>query len=119
MTPYEHAKSSANKFGGVPTDYIELHDWFDCTKSLTGDWGHRALRHHAAGIQWAVEKFGHFIKNSHGSEVATKLIAEQHVKEDCGFIPRASDWTDCVVKNPKDWMLKVKTRSKELNMVVQ
>ena len=55
MTPYKHAQSSVAKWGGTPEDYIELHDWFDETKMFTGDWTHRALRHHSAGIQWAIQ----------------------------------------------------------------
>jgi hypothetical protein len=87
MTPYKHAQGSVAKWGGSPEDYIELHDWFDETKMFTGDWTHRALRHHSAGIQWAIQKFGHAIKISTGHAIPTKLIAEQHIMEDCGFIP--------------------------------
>lgn len=66
MTPWKHAESSVKRWGGLPTDYIKLHDWFDETKAYTGDWTHRALRHHSAGIQWAIERFGHVIVNSKG-----------------------------------------------------
>ena len=83
----KHAQSSVAKWGGSPEDYIELHDWFDETKMFTGDWTHRALRHHSAGIQWAIQKFGHAIQISTGHAIPTKLIAEQHITEDCGFIP--------------------------------
>jgi len=27
--PWQHALSSAKKFGGRPEDYLHLHDWFD------------------------------------------------------------------------------------------
>jgi len=27
-----HAESSARKFGGVPSDYQSIHDWFDASK---------------------------------------------------------------------------------------
>jgi len=74
MTPYHHALSSAKKFGGRPEDYTALHDWFDETKQYTGDFTHRALRHHSAGIQWAIEKFGHTIENSDGKSVPVKLL---------------------------------------------
>lgn len=108
MTPWKHAESSAKKWGGVPEDYIEIHDWFDETKSLTGDWTHRALRHHSAGIQWAIEKFGHAIVNSKNTRVPVKLIAEQHVMEDCyGLIPTAQDWLELLKLGPKEWMLKI------------
>ena len=111
MTPYKHAESSAKKFGGYPEDYIKIHDWFDETKQYTGDWTHRAMRHHAAGIQWAIEKFGHTIVNCEIKDVPVKLIAEQHVMEDCGFIPTIQDWMKPVLESPRDWMLKVQKRS--------
>jgi len=100
MTPWKHAESSAKKWGGIPEFYIELHNWFDETKQYTGDWTHRALRHHSAGIQWAIETFGDTI---HG--VPTKLLAEQHVTEDCGTIPTVQDWMAPLKGNPHVWML--------------
>ena len=119
MTPLDHAISSTKRFGGKIGDYIEIHDWFDETKAYTGNFGHRMLRHHAAGIQWACEKFGHTIINSEGTVVATKMVAEQHVTEDCGFIPTVSDWTDIVVKNASEWMLKVGKKKVEHTMEVK
>lgn len=118
MTPYHHAVSSAKKFGGNPQDYIALHDWFDETKQFTGDFSHRAVRHHSAGIQWAIEKFGHWIENSDGKQIPTKLVGEQHVVEDCGFIPTIQDWLKPVVKNPEDWMLKVAKKHEKVLEVV-
>lgn len=113
MTPYNHAISSAKKFGGKPEDYIAIHDWFDETKQYTGDFTHRALRHHAAGVQWAIEKFGHAIENSQGKMVPTKSIAEQHVMEDCGNIPTVESWLAPIRKQPDVWMLKVAVKSVE------
>lgn len=118
MTPWHHSETTVKKFGGKEEDYIRVHDWFDETKAFTGNWTHRAMRHHAAGIQWAIEKFGDTITNSNGDKVPTKLIAEHHVLEDCGFIPTISDWTQNLAENPRDWMLKVKvkkTKKLELN----
>ena len=37
MTPWSHAESSAEQFGGIPEDYIRIHDWLDETKQYTGD----------------------------------------------------------------------------------
>jgi hypothetical protein len=48
--PYHHALASVKKWGGEVSDYIELHSWFDQSKSIAGDFRHRALRHHAEGI---------------------------------------------------------------------
>ena len=117
MTPYKHAQSSASKWGGEPEDYILLHDWFDQTKSYTGDWTHRALRHHSAGVQWAIEKFGHTILNSRGQKIPTKVLAEQHLIEDCGFIPTPAHWLGVLSKHPDEWMLRVgKTRTTTLEV---
>ncbi len=44
MTPYDHAISSARKFGGKPKDYIHIHDFFDETKQYTGNFGHRMVK---------------------------------------------------------------------------
>lgn len=118
MTPWKHAESSAHKWGGNPEDYFDLHDWFDQTKQYTGDWTHRALRHHSAGIQWAIELFGPYLTNSAGQKIPTKVLAEQHVTEDCGFIPTPQDYLKLLVKNPEPWMLKVGKTSKMLSMEI-
>jgi hypothetical protein len=111
MSPWKHAESSVKKWGGEPLDYIVLHDWFDETKQFTGDWTHRALRHHSAGVQWSVEKFGHAIRNRDGKWVPTKMLAERHIDEDCGFIPTPKDWLSVIGGSPESWMLKVQKRS--------
>jgi hypothetical protein len=117
VTPWLHAKSSAKKYGGNPADYIELHDWFDETKQYTSDFTHRALRHHSAGVQWAVEKFGHVIQNVDGKWIPTKALAEKHIEEDCGFVPTPKDWLRPIEESPCSWMLKVKIKStKELEV---
>lgn len=118
MTPWKHAESSVKRWGGLPTDYIKLHDWFDETKAYTGDWTHRALRHHSAGIQWAIEKFGHVIVNSRGQSVPTKMLAEQHVEEDCGWIPTPADYLKVLGKAPEPWMLKVGKKTVVQEMVL-
>lgn len=111
MTPYKHAQSSASKFGGRPEDYCAIHDWLDETKAFTGNWTHRALRHHAPGVQWAIEKFGHAILNSNGVSIPVKEIAEQHIMEDCGYIPTIQDWLKPLASSPEKWMLRVGTKT--------
>lgn len=112
MSPYYHAKSTANRFGGDPLEYIHIHNWFDETKAYTGDFRHRALRHHSAGVEWAIEKFGHVVHNSAGRSVPVKVIAEMHIMEDCGFIPTPQDYLKHI--DPPKWMLKVAKKSREL-----
>ena len=98
-----HAQSSARRFGGVPDDYICLHEWLDETKTHLADARHRALRHHSQGIFELERTFGRTITNSDGREVPVRLIGEQHVMEDCGgFIPTVADWLGAIRFEP--WM---------------
>lgn len=102
MKPYIHAQSSVEKFGGKTRDYIEIHDWFDQTKSHFGDNRHRAILHNSFGIFLAEQFFGHVITNSDNKEVSVRDIGEQHVVEDLGFIPNVSDYLSQLTH--QDWM---------------
>lgn len=102
--PYHHAVSSAKKFGGKPEDYQRIHDWFDRSKEFLADFRHRAVSHHAQGIFECERLFGTTIKNSDGREIPTRLIGEQHVKEDLGFIPTLEAWLGCIGQKP--WMIR-------------
>lgn len=127
--PLVHAKSSARKFGGVPDDYVELHSWFDQTKVTMPDVRHRALLHNAFGIYLAEQQFGlaeenrilrqrlkdlgheqhglarvYITRPSDGKQVPIRPIAEQHVTEDCGYIPTVQTWLE---KMPMElWMIR-------------
>ena len=121
--PYHPALSSAKKWGGVPEDYQHIHDWFDASKEIWADFRHRALRHHAQGIFEAERVFGNAIRISGtrplrwferfvenvfrikiktGRMIPVRWIGEQHVKEDCGFIPSMQDWFKHI--KPERWM---------------
>lgn len=100
--PYHHALSSVKRFGGEANDYLPIHNWFDETKEFHGDFRHRALRHHTHGIFEAERVFGVTITTSSGKEVPVRLIGEQHVVEDCGFIPTLNDWLKAI--KPEPWM---------------
>src|SRR5215469_12385209 len=95
--PFKHAQSSANKFGGMPEDYLAVHQWFDESKAFFAD-----LRHHAEGIFLCEKIFGVAITNSEGRPVPVRYIGEQHVKEDLGRIPTAQDWLIAI--QPQRWM---------------
>jgi hypothetical protein len=90
--PLDHAKSSALRHGGVPEDYLELHAWFDASKEHLANFRHRALRHHSQGIFEAERVFGPTITNTEGKAIPTRVLGEQHVREDCGRIPTLADW---------------------------
>lgn len=87
--PYEHSRSSARKYGGVPEDYLELHNFFDQTKAHVPDSRHRLILHNSFGIFLLEQVFGEvFTRKSDGKTVRTRIIGEQHIMEDFGgYIP--------------------------------
>ena len=116
-----HSKSSAKKYGGEPSDYLEIHQWFDESKDHVPLVTHRSLRHHTLGILDMERHFGmkqrieeleeqleavhphnHLLqkplstmlkRRSDGKEVPLSLIGEQHCLEDFGGkIPSVQDW---------------------------
>lgn len=87
MKPFEHAKISAKKFGGLPTDYMKIHDWFDQTKAHVPDVRHRAVLHNSFGIFLLEQFFGSTLTNSDGDVISVRDIGEQHVLNDLGYIP--------------------------------
>ncbi len=56
----------------------------------------------------AERHFGVTITTSTGRVVPVRLIGEQHVTEDCGFIPTVADWLKHMTVEP--WMRKVGTK---------
>lgn len=112
MSPYHHAVSSVKKWGGEVADYLPIHDFFDESKAHYADQRHRALRHHSAGIFECEAHFGHVITNNTGKQIPVRLIGEQHVKEDCGFIPTVKDWLQHIHLQP--WMQRVAVKSTDV-----
>lgn len=104
---YYHAQSTARQFGGVPDDYIALHEWMDATKEHFCDFRHRALRHHAEGIFQAEGHFGTTVTNSDGKEVPVRLVLEMHCLEDMGRIPTIAEWLSEIT--PQPWMARGST----------
>lgn len=95
--PMVHAQSSARRFGGVPEDYLPLHQLMDSSKGTIADCRHRALTHNAwfIGPEGPLERiFGVEITNSVGRKVSVRTLGEQHILEDFGgrYIPAASDY---------------------------
>lgn len=101
--PYHHAESSVRKWGGTPDDYLPIHHWFDETKAHHADFRHRALRHHAEGIFLCERVFGTTLTLSTGKVIPTRWVGEQHVKEDLGRIPAATEWLQNIA--PQPWMM--------------
>lgn len=106
MKPYVHAVSSAKKFGGVPEDYLAIHNLMDSSKGVIADSRHRALTHTAWFLSVILERiFGVVIQNSKGRKVSVRDIGEQHILEDFGnrFIPSAQDYLEGM--EMKTWMI--------------
>ena len=100
--PLIHARSSARRFGGVPEDYLAIHEKMDSTKSAHATVAHRVVFHSAFGIFLIEELFGRTLTNTDGREVFVRDVAEQHVLEDLGRIPSLSDWLGEMELQP--WM---------------
>ena len=94
MKPLIHAKVSAKRYGGLPEDYIAIHDFIDSSKIAMPDVRHRAVLHSSFGIYMAERMFGTYITNSAGKDVSVRDIAEEHVQEDLGFIPTIENWLE-------------------------
>ena len=117
--PWHHAVSSAKKWGGRPEDYLEIHQWFDESKAHHADFRHRALRHHAEGIFLMEKIFGPKLtittRTNTGVNkirfIPTRWIGEQHVTEDLGRIPAATEWLSKIQAEP--WMNRSRKLSKE------
>ena len=103
MKPFVHAKNSVRRYGGVPEDYIAIHDFFDSTKAAWADVRHRAVLHSSFGIYLVEKVFGTTITNSDGKQVSVRDIGEDHVVEDCGMIPTIEKWLSNLPV--EDWML--------------
>lgn len=101
--PFIHAKSSARRYGGVPEDYMDIHNEMDCTKSALADVRHRAVYHSAFGIYIIEKIFGATRVNSEGKTYSVRDIAEQHIMEDLGCIPSLEKWMEKTPIEP--WMM--------------
>ncbi len=104
--PYYHATSSAKVFGGDAQDYLEVHRLMDSSKASFCDYRHRIMWHHQEGAEWVADRLGATLI-ANGVLQSTRLVAEQHILEDCGgTIPTIQDWMDCIpvatwMSNPK------------------
>jgi hypothetical protein len=105
MNPYIHSKNSANKYGGIPEDYLEVHQFMDSAKEHIGSIIHRLILHNTFGIALAEKVCGdivqtgtgkfvrvNYITNSDGKKVYIRDIAQDHVREDLhGKIPSLNE----------------------------
>lgn len=100
--PWIHSQLSAKKYGGLPDDYMAIHDMMDSSKANIADHRHRAIFHHSFG-PFVMEKiFGVNIINSDGRTVSVRDIAEDHILDDLGWIPSVQDYLQNM--QHQDWM---------------
>ena len=105
MNPLYHANANCAAYGGCVDDYLPIHNWMDASKVAIADSRHRILRHHSFGIFECEKTFGEYITNSDGKKVPVRVIAEDHVRQDCGGrIPSLQDWVYNIRLQP--WMNK-------------
>jgi hypothetical protein len=105
MIPYIHAELSAKRYGGVPEDYIDIHQLLDSSKATVSDNRHRFLTHNSFFTTIIIPKvFGEVRTNSAGRRYNTKDVAEYHVLEDfrMRFIPTPQDYVEHMTLEP--WM---------------
>lgn len=110
-SPWKHAESSANRWGGKPEDYLEIHKFLDSTKLHLETWQHRALLHNTWGVGICEQVFGDVIENSVGKKVEVRYIAIRHIEEDCGFVPTVKEWLHDL--KPKRFAINLKRDKKE------
>jgi hypothetical protein len=91
MNSWYHAKSAARKWGGTPEDYIAIEEFIDSSKKIIGDVRHRSLYHHTEGVWLCQSIFGR-TRLIGGRQIPVRLIAEQHIMEDLGWLPSPSDY---------------------------
>lgn len=92
MNSFHHARISAKRHGGLPEDYQELHTFIDSSKACLGDVRHRALLHSTWGVFLCERLFGATITNAEGRATPVRLLAEEHILDDLGFIPTVEHW---------------------------
>lgn len=97
MIPFIHAQNSAKRFGGIPEDYIDIHELLDSSKAAFPTNAHRILTHNSWFLCTILPKvFGHRRENSAGKMYNVKDVGEYHVLEDyrMKFIPSVQDYLE-------------------------
>ena len=93
MTPYEHAILSVRDFGGIPEDYLEIHEFLDSTKAHVPNWRHRMILHNSWGMLLVEKICGPMVINYDDKIVSTREIARRHIEQDLGGpVPTLENW---------------------------
>lgn len=97
MIPAIHSENSVKRYGGVASDYSDIHTLMDSTKCCISSNKHRFLTHNSWFITSIIPLiFGERRKNSDGKWYNTKDVCEYHVLEDfrMRFIPTPQDYAE-------------------------
>lgn len=113
MKPLQHAQISKKTHGGVWTDYIEIHNFLDSSKSSCAHFKHRFLFHHVEGIDLAVRLFGEDISNSDGQTISTRQILTDHLIEDVGSVVSIDDWAKALLPKKDSPLYQFLARKRE------
>jgi hypothetical protein len=92
MNSHYHSVIAAKRHGGVPEDYYDIDSFIDSSKSAFGDVRHRAILHSTFGCYICEQVFGPTITNSEGKKIPVRLLAEEHIVDDLGFLPTPEHW---------------------------
>ena len=110
MKPLVHSMTAAKKFGGQWQNYIEIHSFLDSSKASISTNQHRAQFHSDWGVSTSEALFGAEVTNSDGAKVAVREIAEQHCREDVGFVPTIEQWLERNERYPAYFSARVRRR---------
>ena len=94
MKPLRHCRIAAARYGGVWSDYIVAHTFFDRTKAAFTAHGHRMFLHSDWAVAIAPGILGETLRNSDGVVLPMTQIASDHMVEDVGRVPGVSEWLE-------------------------
>lgn len=93
MNSWFHAVSASRKWGGTPQDFLPIEEFIDSSKQVIGDVRHRSVYHHTLGVYLCQRIFGDTLQVGR-KLIPVRLIAEQHILEDLGWLPSPADYID-------------------------
>lgn len=106
MNAYAHSQFSVKNRGGKIEDYLELHNFSDCSKEICALNSHRLFFHTMWGVKNVMVRiFGHTFTNSDNKVINVKDCCENdHILPDYRnrFIPTLSDFIDCIDDEDND-----------------
>ena len=109
MKHFIHARIHTKKYGGKPSDYIDIDEFIDSSKTAVADVRHRSILHSAFGCSIVEQVFGRTRINSDGKEYSTREVAEDHILQDLGFIPTMENYLKNMQVQP--WMSGTEKRN--------